>query len=40
METLRLAPDVAAALDLVIAASDAGDGFGVGDVLFGEDALR
>ncbi len=30
--------DVAAAADLVFAASDAGDGFGVGDVLFGEDA--
>src|ERR1700722_10073383 len=31
--------EVASAADFVGAAGDAGDGFGVGDVLFGEDAL-
>ena len=31
--------NVAAAADLVLAAGDAGDGFGVGDVLFDEDAV-
>jgi hypothetical protein len=36
---LRLAGDVAAAADFLLLADDAGDGFALGDVLLGEDAL-
>jgi hypothetical protein len=35
----KLALDVATALDLIIAAGEADDGFRVGDVLFDQDAL-
>ena len=31
--------NIAAAADFILAAGDAGDGFGVGQVLFGEDAV-